>query len=505
VVPLLFAAFAVIAHRSRAAQRVLALIGVGVALAASIAILVIVERDGPQAVTVGGWPAVIGITLVVDMFSALILVISLITFFTVLVFALGQPHDDDLAAFHPAYLALTAGVSLSFITGDLFNLFVSFEILLAASYVLITLGGRRDQVRHGMTYVVINMVASVLFLTAIAFVYASLGTVNMADLAVKMGSLPDALRLSLALLFLVVFGIKAAVFPVFSWLPDSYPTAAMPIVAVFAGLLTKVGVYAMVRSQTLLFPGEIPTWVILTLAGLTMIVGVLGAIAQNDMKRILSFHIVSQIGYMVLGLGLFTVSGVAGTVFFIIHQIPVKTSLFMVSGMVETSAGSTSLDRVGGLLRRAPVAAALFGLAALSLAGIPPLSGFVGKLSLVEAGFGSEQYVIVAVSLVGSLLTLFSMAKIWNGVFWGKVEGPAVVSAPAPATATHGSVATATATATAVPVRAHTPVLMTAATVVLVGVTVAIAVFAGPIYELAHRAGEQLMDPSDYIRAVLGS
>jgi multicomponent Na+:H+ antiporter subunit D len=504
VIPILFAALAVVAHRSRAAQRVIALVGVAIALAAAVAILVVVEREGPQAVTVGGWPAVIGITLVADLFSALLLVISLITFLTVLVFAVGQPHDDDLPAFHPAYLALTAGVSLSFVTGDLFNLFVSFEVLLAASYVLITLGGRRDQVRQGMTYVVINMVASVLFLTAIAFVYASLGTVNMADLAEKTGGLSDAVRTALALLFLVVFGIKAAVFPVFSWLPDSYPTAKVPIVAVFAGLLTKVGVYAMVRSQTLLFPGAVPTWLVLGLAGLTMIVGVLGAIAQNDMKRILSFHIVSQIGYMVLGLGLFTVSGIAGTVFFIVHQIPVKTSLFMVSGLVESSAGSTSLDRIGGIMRRAPIAAVLFGLAALSLAGIPPFSGFVGKLSLVEAGFGSHAYVIVGVSLLGSLLTLFSMAKIWNGVFWGKVEGPAI-SVPAVVPAGGGVVAVEVEVEVGTTTRVRTPPIMTAATIVLVGVTVAIAVFAGPIYELAHRAGEQLMDPSEYIRAVLGS
>ena len=486
LVPLLFAAFTVLAHRSRPVQRAIAITGVLVALVAAIAILVVVERDGPQAVTLGGWPAVVGITLVADMFSALMLVISLVTVLAVLVFAVGQRHSDDMLAFHPTYLALTAGVSLAFVTGDLFNLFVSFEVFLAASYVLITLGGARPQVRHGMTYVVINMIASTLFLTAIALVYATFGTVNMADLAEKMGTVPEELRTALALLFVVVFGIKAAVFPVFQWLPDSYPTARAPVVAVFAGLLTKVGVYALVRTQTLLFNGDLPDALLLTLAGFTMIVGVLGAIAQNDMKRILSFHIVSQIGYMILGLGLFTVSGLAGAVFFLVHQIPVKTSLFLVSGMVEESAGSTALDRVGGLLRRTPVVAALFGLAALSLAGIPPFSGFIGKLSLVEAGFGSGDYVIVAVSLVGSILTLFSMAKIWNGVFWGVAERP---------TAAVGAGAG----------RLKVPALMTSATIGLVAVTVAIAVLAGPIYDLSYRAAEGLLDPAPYVRAVLGS
>ncbi len=486
VVPLLFAALTVLAHRSRPVQRVIGVCGVAVALAAAVSLLVLVDRDGPQAVTLGGWPPIVGITLVVDLFSAMMLVISLITVLAVLVFAVGQRHSDDLVAFHPTYLALTAGVSLAFLTGDLFNLFVSFEVMLAASYVLITLGGTRLQVRHGTTYVVINMIASTLFLSGIALLYAATGTVNMADLASKLGSLPDAVRTAFALLFLVVFGIKAALFPVFSWLPDSYPAARAPVVAVFAGLLTKVGVYALVRSQTLLFPGDVPTALMLTLAGLTMLVGVLGAIAQNDMKRILSFHIVSQIGYMIFGLALFTVSGLAGTVFYIIHHIPVKTSLFLTSGLVEESAGSTALDRIGGLLRQAPVAAVLFAIPALSLGGIPPFSGFISKLSLVEAGMDGGDYVIVGVSLLVSLLTLFSMAKIWNGAFWGAAERPT----PALGDGT---------------TRLAVPPLMTTATVALVAVTLAIAVFAGPIYDLSHRAAEGLLDPTGYISAVMGS
>lgn len=485
VAPLLFAALAVVAHGSRAAQRVLSVTGISVSLAAAIAVLIEVERNGPSAITLGGWPAGVGITLVADLLSALLLVIGLVTVLAVLVFAVGQRGTDDLAAFHPVYLTLAAGIAMSFVTGDLFNLFVAFEVTLVASYVLITLGGTREQIRHGTTYVVINMVASIAFLTAIAFVYAATGTVNLADLAERIGTVPEHLRTALAMVFLVVFGVKAAAFPVFSWLPDSYPAARAPIVAVFAGLLTKVGVYALIRVQTLLFPMDGPSTLFMVLAGLTMIVGVLGAIAQNDMKRILSFHIVSQIGYMILGLGLFTVAGLAGAVLFIIHQIPVKTSLFMVSGLVEESAGSTALDRVGGLIRRTPIAAALFGLAALSLAGLPPFSGFVGKLSLVEAGFSADAFVIVGVSLVVSLLTLFSMAKIWNGVFWGTSEAPMTP-----------------AVESGVVVR--TPALMTGATVFLVAVTLAVAVLAGPIYDLSQRAAEGLLDPTAYIEAVSG-
>jgi multicomponent Na+:H+ antiporter subunit D len=274
-----------------------------------------VESDGVQSVQVGAWPAPIGITLVADMFSALMLVISMATILAVLVFAIGQPGADlDQPVFHPVYLIMAAGVSLSFLTGDLFNLFVAYEITLAASYVLITLGGRREQVRTGMTYIIINLLASTLFVVGIAWVYAATGTMNLADLSVKVAQLPDGVQTALSMFLFLVFGIKAAIFPLFFWLPDSYPTARTPVTAVFAGLLTKVGVYSIVRTQTLLFPETRPSTVLLVFAGFTMVVGVLGAIAQNDMKRILSFHIVSQIGYMILGLGLFTVSGLAGTV-----------------------------------------------------------------------------------------------------------------------------------------------------------------------------------------------
>ena len=487
-VPLLGAAFATIAYRHRNVQRAIALISLAVVLALSIVLLVRVEADGVQSLQVGAWPAPIGITLVADMFSVLMLVVSIVTVLAVLVFAIGQPRCDlDQPVFHPVYLVMAAGVSLSFLTGDLFNLFVAYEITLAASYVLLTLGGRREQVRSGMTYIIINVVASTLFVVGIAWVYAATGTMNMADLAGKIGELPDGVQTALSLFLFIVFGIKAAIFPLFFWLPDSYPTARTPVTAVFAGLLTKVGVYSIIRTQTLMFPEHRPSTVLLVFAGFTMVVGVLGAIAQNDMKRILSFHIVSQIGYMILGLGLFTVSGIAGAVFFIVHQIPVKTALSLATGLVEQGTGSTALNRVGGLLRRAPLVAAVFLLAALSLAGIPPLSGFVGKLAILEAGIGVESYAIVGIAILVSLFTLFSMVKIWNGVFWGTAEDPTIRLAAAGPDA-----------------RLAIPGLMNGATVALVLVTLGIALFGGPLYEMSTTAAQGLVDPSAYVQAVLG-
>ena len=319
LLPLIGAAISILTGRWRAVQRIVSVATLSGVLAVSIVLLVAADDDGYVVHDAGGWAADLGIVLVVDRLAGLMLVVSSLVLLAVMVFAIGEAEEErDRVGFHPIYLVLAAGVSASFLTGDLFNLFVAFEMMLAASYVLITLGGRSDQVRSGMTYVVISLVASTFFITVLALLYSATGTVNMADLSVRLAELDPAVRAAFSLALLVVFGIKAGLFPLFFWLPDSYPTAPGPVTAVFAGLLTKVGVYAIIRTQTLLF--DTPDWmgrVLIVVAILTMIVGVLGAIAQDDMKRILAFHIISQIGYMIFGLGLFTVAGVAGAVFYV--------------------------------------------------------------------------------------------------------------------------------------------------------------------------------------------
>ncbi len=481
LLPLAGAALSIVSGRSRSVQRAIGVTVLAGVLACTAALAVLVDRDGPSAVQAGGWKAPIGITLVVDRLSATMLVIGAIVLLGVLVYAIGQGGAErHHVGFHPVYLVLAAGVSASFLTGDLFNLFVAFEMMLTASYVLLTLGGRRDQIRAGMTYVVISLVASALFLTAVGFVYASTGTVNLAQLSERLMDLPIALRQALVLLLLGVFGIKAAIFPLFFWLPDSYPTAPTAVTAVFAGILTKVGVYAIIRTQTLLVdPADRMGTLLLVVSALTMVVGVLGAIAQNDIKRILSFHIVSQIGYMIFGLALFTVAGLAGAIIYIVHHIIVKTTLFLVGGLVEHRTGTGRLDRVGGLLRSAPLLAVVFLVAALSLAGVPPLSGFVAKFALVEAGLSAHAWVVVGVSLVVSALTLFSMTKIWAGAFGGDVEPVAAA-------------------------QRRPPVLMVAPTVVLAAVSVTIALAAGPLYDFTERAAAELLDPAQYRTEVLG-
>lgn len=483
--PLLGAAVSLIFRGRRVAQRAIGIVTVASTVAVSLAILVRVEADGPQATQAGNLAAPFGITLVADLFSAMMLVVSSVMLLAVLVYAIGQRGtDEEAGVFHPVYLVLAAGVGLSFLAGDLFDLFVAFEVMLTSSYVLITLGASRAQVRSGMTYVVISLFASMLFLLTIGFIYAATGTLNFADLAEKIEAVPSGVRMAMALMVFVVFGVKAAIFPLFFWLPDSYPTAPTPVTAIFAALLTKVGVYAIIRTETLLFLPDLErvSTFVLAIAGLTMVVGVLGAIAQNDIKRMLSFHIVSQIGYMILGLGFFTVAGIAGAIFFIVNQIVVKTALFLVGGLVEHGTGTGALAKMSGLAKRSPSLAVLFLLGALNLAGVPPFSGFVAKLALVEAGFAVDRWLVVGVSLFVSLLTLYSMTKIWSGVFWGPVE-PAVEPDS---------------------LRFRLPRLMIMSTAVLVVCTLAITVAARPVFDLSTRAATELVDPRAYVREVIG-
>lgn len=486
VLPLAGAALSILVGRSRAAQRVVGVTVLSALVVLSVALLVEVDSNGTLIAEGGGWAAPMGITLVADRFAAVLLVVAELTLLTVMIFAIGEPGAErNHVGFQSAYLVLAAGVAGSFLTGDLFNLFVAFEMMLTASYVLLTLGGRREQVRAGMTYVVISLIASTLFVTALALLYSATGTVNMADLAVRIADLPGGVRAGFAVLLLVVFGIKAAIFPLFFWLPDSYPTAPSPITAIFAGLLTKVGVYAIIRTQLLLFGADDrPATLLLVVAGATMVVGVLGAIAQDDIRRILSFTIISQIGYMIMGLGFFTAAGIAAVVYSMVHHIIVKTGLFLVAGLVEREGGSNHLSRIGGMVRTAPVIAALFLVSALSLAGIPPLSGFVSKFALVDAGVASRQYAAVAVALIVSFLTLFSMIRIWMGAFWNPAEDVALAEAAAKKTR-------------------RSPPMMTIPTVALVACSLAVAGAAGPIFALSQRAAADLVDRNAYINDVI--
>ena len=481
LVPLVAAALMLIV-RPLLVQRAVSGMALLASLVTSITVLVDVWGGGPvKVVRLGGWPGEFAITMVADRLASVMVVVALVVVTAVLVYAMGQGGADEKSPFyHPVYMVMAAGISQAFLAGDLFNLFVAFEILLMASYVLLTLEGTSAQIRSGTTYVVLNVIESMVLVVTVGLIFAATGTVNMAELPERLAALPDGVRMGLQLLLLLAFGIKAAVFPLFFWLPDSYPTAPSSVSAVFAGLLTKVGVYCLIRVQTLLFPGELDG-LVMVIGALTMLIGVIGAVSHTDMKRILSFHIISQIGYMVFGLGVGGPVAIAATIFYLIHHIPVKTSLFLVEGIIERDSGSSSLDSVSGLARRSPFLAVLFLVPALSLAGLPPLSGFLAKFAIVRAGLEDAQYLGVAVAVVVSLLTLVSMVKIWVGAFWGDVEPVDRVGV--------------------VGLLRRQP-LMAVGTAVVVVASLAIAVAAGPFYDFAERAARQTLDVASYVSAV---
>ncbi len=491
VLSLAGAAVALTAARRTRVQRAVSVSTLTAVLLISAALLVGADRDGPLVVDVGGWPAALGIVLVVDRLSALMLLVSSLVTLGVLLYSIGQGRDSGeedenyedapLPIFHPTLLVLSAGVSNTFITGDLFNLYVGFEMLLAASFVLLTLGGTAPRVRAAISYVVVSLLASILFLTALALLYAATGTVNMAALAGRLDALPEGTRLALELVLLLGFGVKAAVFPLFGWLPDSYPTAPAPVTAVFAGLLTKVGIYAIVRTQTLLFPGGQVQTLLLVAALATMLVGIVGAVAQDDVKRMLSFTLVSHVGYMLFGIALGSAAGVSAAVFYVAHHITVQTTLFLVIGLIERRGGTTSLARLGGLGQVAPVLGVLFFLPAMNLAGIPPFSGFLGKVGLLQAGADAGTglaYALIAGSVITSLLTLYAVSRVWSRAFW---RSPSASVRQAPS---------------------RLPAGMVVPTMALVVVGLGITVVAGPLFGVTDRAADEMLARAPYLSAV---
>ncbi|GEC02675.1 Na+/H+ antiporter subunit D [Streptomyces spinoverrucosus] len=483
----------------RALVRGLSSIVLAVVLADGVALLALADTRGPLALHIGGWPAPLGITLVADRLSALLLTVSVLVALAVLVFAIGQGTAEErrrsAEVFHPAYLVLVTGVSLAFLSGDLFNLFVAFEMMLAASYVLITLDADGDRTRAGMTYMITSLTSSLLFLTLVALVYAAAGTVTLAQLGPRLAELPDGIRSALALLLLAVLGIKAAIVPLHFWLPDSYPTAPAPITAVFAALLTKVGVYALLRTQTLLFP-RTGVWTVLACAAIAaMIVGILGAIAQDDLNRLLSFTLVSHIGFMLFGLALFDTLGLTGTILYVIHHIVVQAALFLVAGLAVRRTGTAALHRMAHGPPPGTLVAVLFGLPALSLSGMPPFSGFVAKLTLLRAGVahgGPTAYALAAAALLTSLLTLYTMTRVWTSAFADRPSRPAGGAAALPqrrAAETTGGV--------------RGTGLMLAATAGLTVTGLAIAMCAGLLAGVGERAAQDLLDPGPYRSVVL--
>jgi multicomponent Na+:H+ antiporter subunit D len=439
-----------------------------------------------MALWVGNWPAPAGICLVADYLSAVMVLITSVIHTAVIVYARKDIDRSQIrAGFYPFMQLLTAAVCGAFLTGDLFNLYVWFEVMLMASFGIMVMGRSEGRMTGAVKYVTMNLLSTLFLITAIGLIYGLTGTLNMADLSEKMALVENrALVNSVALLLITAFGIKSALFPMFFWLPASYPILPVPVSAFFAGMLTKVGVYALIRMFTLVFVNDtvITHTTLMVLAVLTMVSGVVAAASQTKIRCILSFHIISQVGYMVLGLSLFTPLALAGTLVYLVHHIIVKTNLFLISGLIRNAAGSFDLNHIGSLYKTRSLLSIGFFIPAFSLAGFPPLSGFWAKLLIIYACLESRHYILGAVAAVVGLMTLFSMIKIWSEAFWKPLPGnqtdPVAVK----------------------PLSAW----MMAPVISLALITILTGLFIEPVYRFAMVAGEQLMNPMLYILAVKG-
>ncbi len=492
IIPLVFAVIMLFFWKNVKAHKILNVIASLFSLAVSIFLLSGVNSSGIISLQVGSWQAPFGISIVADLLASIMVLITAVIGLAASIYSLGSMDEQrERFLYYPLLQFLLMGINGAFLTGDVFNLYVWFEVMLISSFVLLALGGKREQLEGAIKYVTLNLLSSAIFLAAVGILYGIVGTLNMADLARKIPLVEQKeLVTVVSFLFMVAFGIKAAVFPLFFWLPASYHTPPIAVSAIFAGLLTKVGVYALIRVFTLIFIQDtnFTHTVLLVIAGFTMLTGVLGAASQNDMRKILSFHIISQIGYMIMGLALFSQLAIAGAIFYIIHHIIVKTNLFLVSGVVDKMKGSFELKKIGGIYKYYPLLGLLFLIPALSLAGIPPLSGFWAKFVVIKAGLEIDQMLIVGVALFVGLLTLFSMTKIWNEAFWK--DDP------------RGSENVLVDSFAAVPVSKK--VLMFSPIIILALITIVIGLNAEPFFNIANNAAEQLLNPNEYISKVLG-
>jgi len=484
--------------RHRHIQRTLGVLSFGALTLLSICLLMSLREDGRIYVSqMSQWPAPFGITTVFDGLSGLLIAASSMVALGCYIHSFSMlDRATERRYYHPLMQLLMFGVNLSFLTGDLFNLFVSFEIMLMASYALLTLGGTRKQLTQAYKYILMNLIASTVFVICAGLVYGMMGTLNIADLAriVAEQTAPGGEGLptgftAVGVMMLLVFGMKGAIFPLWFWLPDTYYTCPVSVAGLFAGMLTKVGIYAIARTFPLIFAhGEGAERIILPIiaisAAFTMFLGVLGAVSHHNVRRILAVHVISQVGYMVFGIAVMSGVALAGCLFYMIQHMVVKSSLFLCCGLMEKYAGTDDLNKMGGLLKRDRYLGLLFFVAAMSLVGLPPLSGFFGKLVIIQEGWKDFWWLSMFGLLTGAL-TLLSMMKIWSYGFWNPPQGRYAVvpeKSPKPRNLRSGFIGAT----------------------MLVVTALFLGFFAEPVYTIAFHAGDQLANPDAYITAVLG-
>jgi multicomponent Na+:H+ antiporter subunit D len=396
-------------------------------LAANAALLVRVLAEGPLVMTMGRWLPPFGISFAADPLGA---GFALVATFVALLCAVFSVRDIDATGrrygFYPFLMLMMAGVNGAFLTGDIFNLYVWFEVFLIASFGLLILGSERAQIDGATKYGILNLLATTLFLVATALLYGAFGTLNMADIAGKVaGSRGSAPLTTIAALYLLAFGMKAAAFPVNFWLPASYHTPRLATAALFGGLLTKIGIYALLRTLVMLFPAErlalspVIAWV----AVATMILGVMGALAQTDVRRMFGFLVISGVGIMLAGLAVGDQAGISGTILYAVHSMLAMAALYLLAGAMKETGGSFLLTDLGGIYRNSPLLTAVAFLIFLAVAGLPPGSGLWPKAMLAKASIEAGDGWLALAILTSGFLTTVALGRVFVLAFWRDAPG----------------------------------------------------------------------------------
>ncbi|OZI11332.1 Na+/H+ antiporter subunit D [Bacillaceae bacterium SAS-127] len=482
IIPLMTAILLIFLAKQVMAQRIISVISTIATLVASIVLLLTVKNEGVQTIAISSWQAPFGISLVSDMLSALLVTTTSLITLCVIIYSfrsIGKKREQFY--YYSIVQFMLVGVNGAFTTGDIFNLFVFFEVMLMSSYVLIVIGGTKIQLRESVKYILVNVISSAIFVIAVAFLYSVVGSLNMAHISeriTEIGQLP--IITVIAVLFLIVFGLKGAIFPLYFWLPGSYNAPPVPVLALFGSLLTKVGVYSILRTYSLFFyQNQAFTHELLQIVALlTIIVGVIGAIAYWDVKKIIIYNIIIAVGVLTFGISLATEEAFQGTIFYLIHDMIIKAALFLLIGVMIKITGTSNLRKMGGLIKKYPLLGWTFLVAAFGLAGIPPLSGFVGKFLIVRAAFAEGAYVGALIVLLSSLFVLYSVIKIFMNGFWKAPQDyPGEEKQPVHFLWMPGAI--------------------------LVVVSICYGVGAEGMYPLISQATEALIDPTIYIDAVL--
>lgn len=462
-------------------QRIISAVSVFLNIAVTLAIVYQVSTDGIQTLHMGGWMPPYGIVFVADMFAALLVLTTAVVGAACMFFSFASIGEQrERFYFYTFFHFLLTGVFGSFLTGDLFNLFVCFEVMLLASYAMIVLGGTKVQLRETLKYILVNVISSSLFVAAIAYLYAATGTLNMAHLAMRVAEAGQGGVMNvIAVLLLLVFSLKAGLL-LFFWLPDSYSAPPLAVRALFGALLTKVGLYAIIRMFTLIFVHDLGLThtLISWMAGATMILGAIGAMAYNDLSRIFNYNIVISVGFIAFGISVATQDSLSGVVFYLMHDMIAKALLFFLGGLIIAASGTEQLKQMGGLIRRYPWTGWMFFILALALVGVPPLSGFAGKVMMIRSGFGELHVTISLIALASSFVVLYSLIKVFQEVFWGGERSEEEIH----------------------PLRYKA---MMAPAAVLFALIILMGVGAEIVNEYVLQAGAVLADPAQYINAVM--